>query len=301
MVENNNALAQVPAQSLVDLARRATAGEVSPRRHAASRSRILDHAATAGRSRPGWVLPTVLITAGFGVVGAGTAVAVARQPMHPAPMVVTPIPTSSPLMTVSSITMGNPSYLGADDKTASMTIEVSPPSAQIFWDNERLDGNPARLAQAPDGKTHHVRAEAPGFLPKRQMVVFDARNVAISLDLQPAPAEIGPIAVSGSIRNADAAIEGLRERFRDCYAEGLEHTRGGERKTPIPTPVTGGAAVLLLKISETGTVSASEVVENNGLPAKTTTCFAYVAADAEFEASGKAGSVRIPISFGAAK
>jgi hypothetical protein len=294
MVENSNI---EPPRPLLDLARLATTGEVSPRRHLASRTRLLDRGVTPGRSTRSigpLALALALGAAGFGAVGLTVSQRSAKAP--PVPVVgssavlapTTPMMPMIPMTAMTASPMNGATMLGDPEPAVhpDVTIEVSPESAKIFWDDELLVGNPGRVNRTPDGKTHQIRAEAPGFVTKKQSLVFNASNVSVGLELQPLPAEIGPIAVSGSLRDADAIVEGMRERFQNCYAESVSSQ-----------PSMRGSATLTVKVGPDGAVSSSEISQNSGLSARVTTCLAYVGADHHFASTASGATVRIPIAF----
>jgi hypothetical protein len=110
----------------------------------------------------------------------------------------------------------------------------------------------------------------------------------VHIALTPLPVGIGDIITSVPYEDTDAVVEGLRDRFRDCYTEGLAQD-----------PTLTGKVTLTLEVKPDGHVRHSEIIGIQGLSSKVTTCIAYVGSDAEFTpASEKAGGVRIPLSFG---
>jgi len=84
---------------------------------------------------------------------------------------------------------GNPT--GAADLTSAgatqavVTVHATPNDAKIYFDDAPLAGNPATVTFNRDGLAHRVRAEAPNFSRKSELVVLDSSNVSVSLDLQP--------------------------------------------------------------------------------------------------------------------
>ncbi|HEU4411678.1 MAG TPA: serine/threonine-protein kinase [Polyangiaceae bacterium] len=66
------------------------------------------------------------------------------------------------------------------DKTR-LTVRVSPESAQIFVDDDPIEGSEADFPR--DGAAHRVRAEAPGYLPRQTVVVFNAPSQTVPLQL----------------------------------------------------------------------------------------------------------------------
>lgn len=66
--------------------------------------------------------------------------------------------------------------------SARLTVETSPPNAQIFIDDAAVTGNPF-TASFPRGQSHTVRVTAPGFAPKAEHVeLTDNLTLKISLD-----------------------------------------------------------------------------------------------------------------------
>ncbi len=69
-----------------------------------------------------------------------------------------------------------------------LVVRVSPESAQVFVDNDALEGGEADFPR--DGAVHRVRAEAPGYLARETVVVFNTPSQTVPLQLlkeQPAP------------------------------------------------------------------------------------------------------------------
>ena len=74
--------------------------------------------------------------------------------------------------------------------TVEINVRVTPTSAQIFIDDAPVDGNPfrGRFPRNPLA-LHTVRAAAPGFTAKSEIVKFDANgNVMLALDRHAGPA-----------------------------------------------------------------------------------------------------------------
>jgi serine/threonine-protein kinase len=67
---------------------------------------------------------------------------------------------------------------------ARISIHVTPDTAKVFFDDAPLEGNPATASLARDGLSHRVRAEAPGYARKTQLVVLDNSNVTLDIDLE---------------------------------------------------------------------------------------------------------------------
>jgi hypothetical protein len=279
-----------PPKALIDLARASTTGDVSPRRHQASRARVLDRWATPKRTG------AYVIGALVGTFALGTAAfAGSHLRRHDAAApngangggVITP-EQSTPATDddAKSTTEADRASDGAQDEEAEHAIQITvePEGANVFWDDEPI---PGYIDREPDQKPHRVRVEATGYVTKTQIVVADKEKIRLEMKLSPMPVGIGPVTHSGALANADEVVEGLRERFHDCYAEGLSQD-----------PSIKGTVTLTLRVAEDGHVTASDLGENHGLSAKVTTCIAYVGTDATFREAETASTVRIPLSFG---
>jgi hypothetical protein len=68
---------------------------------------------------------------------------------------------------------------------ARVVITAVPDSAKIYWDDAPLSGNPAVVTFTRDNLSHRVRAEAPGFARKAELVALDSSQVTMELDLEP--------------------------------------------------------------------------------------------------------------------
>jgi serine/threonine-protein kinase len=91
------------------------------------------------------------------------------------------------------------------------SLRATPDEAKVFLDDVPLNGNPATGSFVKDGASHRIRVEAPGYVAKRDFVVFDTGNVTMDVALD----REKPLAV-GAVRAGQGA--------------------GGKR------PTTGGAA-----------------------------------------------------------
>jgi hypothetical protein len=66
---------------------------------------------------------------------------------------------------------------------AKVTIRAVPDGAKIFFDDAPLQGNPATATFNRDGLAHKVRAEAPDYGRKTELVVLDSSNVSVEIEL----------------------------------------------------------------------------------------------------------------------
>ena len=80
--------------------------------------------------------------------------------------------------------------VSADDGKVRLTVKVSPASAQIFVDEQEASGNP-HVTMFPKGSGKHlVRAVAPGFASKSELVDL-SDNLQVTLALEPVPVAVG--------------------------------------------------------------------------------------------------------------
>jgi hypothetical protein len=273
-----------PSRVLVELARLHTAGEVSARHHAASRSRVLDRL-TGRSSVPGLRLAVGL--AGVFLMG-GAAFGVAKYRAGVAAHAMAPTESVAP--NASEEAPDDP-FVADDDKITAnkptVTIHAEPESAKIFWDDEALDGNPATWTGPADGKHHRIRAEAAGFVTKTEVLTGDYANSTMWLDLDPIPPDIGPISGTGAVTEASSVLDGMRGRFRKCYDEGLSDDSS-----------MVGKAILTVRIAANGRVVSCDITENEGLSTEVTTCLAQTMRDAHLRVAGKETKLVIPMAFG---
>jgi hypothetical protein len=88
------------------------------------------------------------------------------------------------------------------------------------------------------------------------------------------------------VPDANAVVEGLRDRLGDCYDEGL-----------ADDPTMAGSARIMLRVDHTGSVTSSEIAAVKGLSAKVTTCLAYSGTNARFRPAGAGAVVQVPVAF----
>ena len=72
-------------------------------------------------------------------------------------------------------------------REATIVLRASPAEAKLFLDDRELPSNPASEVLPIDGKLHHVRAEAEGFVSE-SVELSPTRDDSIVLTLKPAPA-----------------------------------------------------------------------------------------------------------------
>jgi serine/threonine-protein kinase len=100
----------------------------------------------------------------------------------PAPSAASIAETAAPVQPPATESGGRPS--------APAQVEISarafPDSAVLYFDDTKLDGNPATIVRAPDATTHSIRAEAKGYLPRSIQIVVD-KGADLVLTLEHAP------------------------------------------------------------------------------------------------------------------
>jgi serine/threonine protein kinase len=105
-----------------------------------------------------------------GMATAAVAALVLASTRHPStPHAAAPAVTSAP-------TVALPALL-------RLTVRATPKEAHLFLDDAPLDGNPATGTFGRDGASHNVRAEAPGYVTKRDLAVFDTNSLTLDLAL----------------------------------------------------------------------------------------------------------------------
>lgn len=70
-----------------------------------------------------------------------------------------------------------------DPTFIELSLSATPTSARIYIDDAALDTNPARLKFPLDGRSHSIRAEAPGYVPSLQNVNYDTPSKRVSIVL----------------------------------------------------------------------------------------------------------------------
>ncbi len=83
-----------------------------------------------------------------------------------------------------------PTVVTTEEGKIRLTVKVSPVGAQIFVDEQEATGNP-HVAMFPKGSGKHlVRAVAPGFAPKSELVDL-SDNLQVTLALEPLAVAVG--------------------------------------------------------------------------------------------------------------
>jgi hypothetical protein len=62
-------------------------------------------------------------------------------------------------------------------------VRAVPQSAALYFDDQRLESNPAAVSRPADGTVHSVRADAKGYLPRTVQIVVDkGADLVLTLD-----------------------------------------------------------------------------------------------------------------------
>ncbi len=80
----------------------------------------------------------------------------------------------------------------ADDAMLALNIRVSPASARVFLDDEELPPAARASVRPRDRRPHRLYAEAEGYAPRSEIVLFDGANVAVNLTLDKRSAPVAP-------------------------------------------------------------------------------------------------------------
>jgi serine/threonine protein kinase len=101
-----------------------------------------------------------------------------RDPASP-PAASSAIGTSPAPLPVPSTTEPKPTVV-------QIRVRAIPESATLYFDDQRLESNPATVSRGADGTTHSVRADAKGYLPRTLPIVVDkGADLVLTLDRAP--------------------------------------------------------------------------------------------------------------------
>jgi serine/threonine-protein kinase len=121
----------------------------------------------------------------------GTAALAASGPGPAQTALATPEPALPKPQGAIPVTSAPAAAAAAD--TVEISVRVSPSNAQIFVDDALVDGNPFHATFRKNSAMHSVRAVAPGFVGKSELVKFDANsNMMLSLERLVGPAVAAP-------------------------------------------------------------------------------------------------------------
>lgn len=84
----------------------------------------------------------------------------------------------------ATISSGPGPTTGPNDTTSVVTITTNPPDAKIMFDDAPLSASPATGRFRRDGARHHLRVEAPGYLPHSEWVVLDSSQTSLDVSLE---------------------------------------------------------------------------------------------------------------------
>ncbi len=80
----------------------------------------------------------------------------------------------------------NPSTGEPTRARVEVRVRAVPESAALYFDDQRLESNPATVSRPADGTLHSVRADAKGYLPRTiQIVVDKGADLVLTLDRAP--------------------------------------------------------------------------------------------------------------------
>ena len=108
---------------------------------------------------------------------------------------------------------------------------AAPDEARIFVDDSPLAGNPATATFVRDGASHRLRVEAPGYVAKRDLLVFDTSNLSVdmALDREKPQAVAGRPAWTPPVRPNSAGVVLSRSSRRPNPRSSRRETRGEAR------------------------------------------------------------------------
>jgi serine/threonine protein kinase len=131
-----------------------------------------------------WSLWWSLGVAAIGVAGAAVLLFGRRERDHGPSAVATP---ADPAMTASSVPeTASAAPSPRDHALVEIRVRAIPSSAVLFFDDERLAGNPAVITRTADESLHTVRAEARGYATRAvQIGVDNGVDLVLTLDRAP--------------------------------------------------------------------------------------------------------------------
>ncbi|HEU4411983.1 MAG TPA: protein kinase [Polyangiaceae bacterium] len=101
-------------------------------------------------------------------------------------------PTAPPAGAARAESLAAESAPAKADEHAPMlafNVRVTPPSARVFLDDEELTPDARASVRPRDRRPHRLYAEAEGYLPRSEIVLFDGPNVVVNLTLDKRPAQ----------------------------------------------------------------------------------------------------------------
>jgi eukaryotic-like serine/threonine-protein kinase len=98
------------------------------------------------------------------------------------------VAVAAPPSTVEAVAAG---AAKTAEPVLALNIRVSPASARVFLDDEEVPPAARASVRPRDGRPHQLRAEAEGYLPRTEIVLFDGANIAVNLQLDRRPADAG--------------------------------------------------------------------------------------------------------------
>jgi serine/threonine-protein kinase len=136
-------------------------------------------AAGPPKGRRSGVLWIAAAAAGLGlaVIAFGGGRRKPSEEAPPPPAAASTMPTPSPApAAVPSATEPTPSMV-------EIRVRAVPQSAALYFDDQKLESNPAAVSRRADGTLHSVRADAKGYLPRTVQIVVDKKaDLVLTLD-----------------------------------------------------------------------------------------------------------------------
>ncbi len=154
-------------------------------------SAVLTHDVRRGVAAERSALIVALAAAGIAVIAVVIATAVLLSAPRP-PASSNPVATPLAVAGSSSATTPSsaPSAAPAPTPTVRLTILAKPMSARVYVDGKLLEGDPHVETLSVGDALHHVRVEAPGFVPYDESIKLDSdRRVDVALHRVPGAAK----------------------------------------------------------------------------------------------------------------
>lgn len=116
--------------------------------------------------------------------------------------------TSAPAATAAPTARQTTALPAPPEAPASITVDVRvhPTSTRLSLDDTPLGAGPFHASVPKDGRTHELRASAPGYLPQERSAVFD-RSVDLSITLVAVPPDVRPTVTGAGTDTAGADLK----------------------------------------------------------------------------------------------
>jgi eukaryotic-like serine/threonine-protein kinase len=145
--------------------------------------------------------PALLVVGGIMVLGAAAAALVMVRGNTDPPLAASTSASAPASAVASGVPSPNPTTA-----LAELTARAMPTEARLFLDDAPLPGNPSTLKLPRDGASHKLRAEAPGYVAKTELITMSGDvSAQLQLDQAAEPDTKATTAVRGPLRLGGAS------------------------------------------------------------------------------------------------